>query len=423
MIIEFKMKNFRSYKDEAIFSFEALPEEALEDNVAKISLKNGSTIRLLKSAGIFGPNASGKSNVIWALHGLSHLVYRSLSFTRRTGIPIYNPFRLNSQSSKECTTLTYKSVVDDIVYIYEVEFNAHSFIKESLWKWESNAENNVYSVRMNPKDQKRHLNYGPQWNDSKDGLKDDVSEFLFDNQLLLSKLGTMASCSFVSLYEDISYMEIEPSGDFWMAQQHNMMAANFTSSKEEKVFDRVKRLLHIADVGIVDIKRKEKEKRSAKSVNYEDGNKEFEYFHVHRGEDGKKEIFPNYLESTGTNKLFEIGSRILLALEFGVNVIYDEIDMAIHPNLFRLIVSLFNNPRCNPKNAQILFTCHTPSVCEDLRADQIWFAQKNNDGASELYSAQDFEEAKIRMPFEALYKSGRFGAKPNLGDINKIYGF
>jgi len=423
MIIEFKMKNFRSYKNEAVFSFEALPEETLEDNVATIHLKNGSTIRLLRSAGIFGPNASGKSNVIWALHGLSYVVDRSLSFTRRSGIPIYYPYLLNSQDSKKCTTMTYKSVINGVVYIYEVEFNAHFFVKETLWLWESRDENCVYSVRLELDEKKRLLNYGPLWKDSKDGLKEDVDEFLFGNQLLLSKLGTMASCSFVDFYEDIVYMEIEPSGDFLSAQQHNRMAADFNSSKEEEVFNRVKRLLQIADVGIIDIKRKEKETKKTKSIDYEDDDKQFEYFHIHKGENGYATQFPNYLESTGTNKLFEIGSRTLLALELGLNVAYDEIDMAIHPNLFRLIISLFNNPKCNPHNAQILFTCHTPSVCEDLRADQIWFAQKNKEGVSELYSVQDFEGAKIRMPFESLYKSGRFGAKPDLGDISKIYGF
>lgn len=422
MIIELKIKNFRSYKNEAVFSFEALPEKGLDDNVATIPLKNGSSIRLLRSAGIFGPNASGKSNVIWALHGLSYVVDRSLSFTRRNGIPIYYPYLLNTQDSTKSTTMIYKSVINGIVYIYEIEFNAQFFVKEALWLWESREENCVYSVEMDQNDKKRRLNYGPLWNDSKDGLKDDVNEFLFGNQLLLSKLGTMASCSFVDLYEDIAYMEIEPSGDFLSAQQHNKMAADFTSTKEEEVFNRVKRLLQIADVGIVDIAKKEKENKKPKSVDYEEDDKEFEYFHIHKGENGFKRPFPNYLESTGTNKLFEIGSRILLALELGLIIAYDEIDMAIHPNLFRLIISLFNNPKYNPHNAQILFTCHTPSVCEDLRADQIWFTQKNKEGVSELYSAQDFEGAKIRMPFESLYKSGRFGAKPDLGDIEKIYG-
>ena len=78
MIIDFKIKNFRSYKDETEFSFEALDMDFRSENTTAIELENGETIRLLKTAAVFGANASGKSNLIWALYSLSHMVAGSL---------------------------------------------------------------------------------------------------------------------------------------------------------------------------------------------------------------------------------------------------------------------------------------------------------------------------------------------------------
>jgi AAA15 family ATPase/GTPase len=74
MIISFTIKNFRSYKDEAEFSFEAVDSNFNSENVTSIQLEDGEEVRLLKSAAIFGGNASGKSNTIWALYVLSNLV-------------------------------------------------------------------------------------------------------------------------------------------------------------------------------------------------------------------------------------------------------------------------------------------------------------------------------------------------------------
>ena len=101
---------------------------------------------------------------------------------------------------------------------------------------------------------------------------------------------------------------------------------------------------------------------------------------------------------------------------------YDEINTAIHPALFQLIVSLFNNNKSNPNNAQLLFTTHDISIASDgnLRADQVWFAEKV-DGASQLYSAQDFDDINITVPFDRWYKSGRFGALPKFGNVDYIF--
>lgn len=133
-------------------------------------------------------------------------------------------------------------------------------------------------------------------------------------------------------------------------------------------------------------------------------------------------LLPLSLESEGTKALFKIAPYILYALDNGKFLAYDEISTAIHPSLFRFLVNLFHNPKSNPKGAQLVFTTHDASVADHntMRADQIWFAEKTN-GNSELFSAQDFEDVSINVPFEKWYRSGRFGALPKFGSIDYIF--
>ena len=186
--------------------------------------------------------------------------------------------------------------------------------------------------------------------------------------------------------------------------------------------ERVAKLLKIADLGIVTVLEKKDKRDLKENQNVNDGINEQEFLFVHKGKGPVKKKLPPSMESVGTLKLLKIASRILYALEVGSVVAYDEMDMAIHPDLFKLLIQLFNDPCSNPHNAQILFTCHTPSICEIMRADQIWFAQKNSSGESELYSAQDFEGVGITMPFENWYRDGKFGALPTFEAINYLFG-
>ena len=98
-------------------------------------------------------------------------------------------------------------------------------------------------------------------------------------------------------------------------------------------------------------------------------------------------------------------------------------NVAMHPLLFRMLVRLFHSKKTNPYNAQLLFTTHDVSIIGDnlMRADQIWLAQKGEQGQSDLYSVQDFEDVSIVLPFDEWYRSGRFGALPNFKDIEQVF--
>ena len=210
------------------------------------------------------------------------------------------------------------------------------------------------------------------------------------------------------------------------------VAETILRHSESDLFKRLRRLIQIADIGIEDItmqKHSESEFKFPESIpdiikqNFIEQNR-WEFGMIHKAShlgDGKLKL-PMEWESTGTKNLFGVGARVLDILEKGGVLAYDEINTAIHPALFKLIVSLFNSSKSNPNNAQLLFTTHDISIASDdnLRADQVWFAEKI-DGASQLYSAQDFEDINISVPFDRWYRSGRFGALPKFGNIDYIF--
>lgn len=429
MIISFKIKNFKSYKDEAEFSFEALDSNFNSENVVTIRLEDGEEIRLLKSAAIFGGNASGKSNTIWALYVLSNLVAHSLKNDVNTPIYGYFPYVLDIVSRRQPTQISIDFIVDFKRYRYEIAFNS-IIHQESLSIIRKGTVANIFSVSIDEKNKERNLSFNEGWESAKLDLSNAK---LLPNQLLLSELGTREANGLQNVYSFLSTIQAKIVDNTIDLKFNNVEVADtILKNSESDLFKRLSRLMQIADIGIEDVimlKHQESEFKFPEYVpdilrqNFIEQNR-WEFAMVHRipnTETGKVRL-PMDWESTGTKNLFGVGARVLDVLEKGGVLVYDEINTAIHPKLFQLIVSLFNNNKSNPNNAQLLFTTHDISIASDgnLRADQIWFAEKV-DGASQLYSAQDFEDISITVPFDKWYRSGRFGALPKFGSINYIF--
>ncbi|PHK28785.1 hypothetical protein VF13_40535, partial [Nostoc linckia z16] len=133
-------------------------------------------------------------------------------------------------------------------------------------------------------------------------------------------------------------------------------------------------------------------------------------------------------ESSGTNKFFDLLAPIYLAIERHGILVIDELDAKLHPLLTQAIIRLFNNPETNPKNAQLIFATHDTNLLTDgqFRRDQIWFTEKDQYGATCLYSLVEYKEedgTKVRKDrsFETDYIQGRYGAIPYIGDFSKLF--
>lgn len=418
-IISFKTRNFKSYKDEVEISFRALNSEFRSDNYHEVKISNGESIRLLNSAVIYGANASGKSNIIWAMFALFSYI-RSSREQDPDALLRYEPFLFSVETENAPIYMSVEFVADAEVYTYTISYTNERFLKESLF---CSSKNTTLFTR----------------NNDNVSFFEELSEFngksFLKNHLVLSKLGLEANPLIQSVYRALSTSQTFPAVyGTSLAQINKKNAEEILKNDESILSKRLIRLIKTSDFGINNIKIIENDfsnvqfppdlDENVKQRFINENAREIRMFH--KTLEGNQRSLDISAESAGTQVTFGVGARVLDVLERGSFLAYDEINIAMHPRIFQLLVNLFNNHVSNPKNAQLLITTHDTGLLQDnlMRADQVWFAEKKN-GVSELFSVQDFydevDEVTICPPYEAWYRSGRFGAIPHIEDIENIF--
>lgn len=416
-IVCFKIKNFKSYKNEYSFSFKAISDNFLPNSFHTVQLKDGRCVQLLNSAVIYGANASGKSNIIWALYALHSFVKKTREFDPEDKLE-HESFLFSSDTRHQATEFTLTFIAESKLYEYHIKFTSEKFESEVMRDMTDSQE--LFS-----RDEEGRTQFNKNYIDLAD------TTFL-PNHLALSELALNANPLIQSLYKVFSNIQIIPNGASVRARRENDDIANEILKQDDSLISlRLKRLMKVADRCISDVKLKKNEESDfrfpdsiplkIKQMIVRDN--QWDIRVMHKDDQGAEIPLSIYDESLGTQKLFGLGARILDVLDKGGVLAYDEIDIALHPELFKLLIKMFHSPNSNPKGAQILFTTHDTSVLNDnvLRADQVWFAQKDANCESELFNATDFEGATIQMPFEAWYRSGRFGALPKFGNVDYIF--
>ena len=176
-------------------------------------------------------------------------------------------------------------------------------------------------------------------------------------------------------------------------------------------------MLRDADIGIIDMKvEKIEPDASAKRLF-----RQTRFYLQHRGP-YEEAWLPLDEESAGTKTLFRIAMPILQALDVGSVLIVDKLESSLHPCLAQQIVRLFNDPKSNPRNAQLIFTTHDTNLLGTtvgeavLRRDQVWLTEKDAEGATVLYPLTDYKPRKSEN-LERGYLQGRYGAIPFLGNF------
>ncbi|MDR7212111.1 ATP-binding protein [Flavobacterium piscis] len=410
MIIRLKIKNFRSYREETVFSLEANSSSHKQNNV--FELTNGKQdFRLLKLAVIYGANASGKSNIIRALFELIHLIINKPIIDER--IRIHEPFLFNSLSSNMPTEFELIFIgPNDIKYEYKVCIHGNIVLEENLNFYPKGKITNAFSRK----------DFDPNSPIQKGVLGDSYGKKeinVFENQLILSKFGDdepHETLTKVFLYFR-NYNIINATN-----RNHRQLIEREITDylyNNDNIKERLSKLIKGADTkinGIIIKKNKEDNSRNnynitAKHDVYDDTKIEGFY------ELSLKE------ESVGTQSLYTLGAEILKVLDKGGVMLVDELDTSLHPYLTKMFVMLFQSEKTNPKNAQLIFTTHDVTLLDRdlIRRDQIWIAEKNDQGMSELFSLQDFEGLREDTPFEKWYLAGKFGGLPQIKSIESLF--
>jgi hypothetical protein len=413
MIVEFTISNFRSIKDEQTFSLYAEnPGDHLLDN---ISYPGDKRVGVLKSAGIYGANASGKSNVLLAFEALQYLIAASGGWKDGDPIDCYEPFRLCEKTKSQPVRFEVEFLTPDGArYIYKIGFTRQRIVEEQL-SFYSSAKAAVLFDRTET-DTWETIKFGTLYTGGKKKLP------FFDNNAYLSKAGDSADAP--ELVRNVyNYFRTEV---LRLGLNENIPTYAWTDDKI--AFDKVSSLLTYIDAGISGVVVKENE-ADVTGVKFPDGTPQRvresilkrmkrSYLFVHQTDDSKStELFELETESDGTQKLFHLAPLVIDALSTGGVLIIDELDNSMHPFMAEMFIRLFNDPEVNQGNAQLIFSTHNISLMspERFRRDQIWLTEKA-DGATTLFSLEDFDKKKVKpqSPFNRWYAEGRFGAVPKI---------
>ena len=420
MIIEFSVKNYRSIRDLQTISFKATGlkspagSDIDADNIVKC---NG--VSLLKTVGLYGANASGKSNMLMALSYFTRAL-SSLSIASKLLVPLYDPF-LFEPTGEGCLfqivvllngkKFRYGFVVNKVETALE-KGDSTSIIIESEWLY-GNVDKNMKrlflrvgnGVKENnlptsegmiiptklPYPYTLFLAYAAAF-DAKGIPEQIVSNITFH---------TIDNIIDKSLFRDVSISIIKKSAPLFLSflKRFNMKYDDIELIDDESYPDNDYSNFPLNKVLL---------KRT-----------------IHDGNNKPLSMNLEYRESSGNKKIFDLAGILLAAFNRKNDpflIVIDEIDSNFHPSLLIKLIKMFNNPKINKNNSQLLFTSHdtnlmSPSI---MRRDQFYFAEKQEDESTRLYSLADLRGIRNDADFAKQYLAGYYGALPVLNDYTEM---
>ena len=415
MLLDIEIKNLKSFKNQTIFSMEA--ENKIEDRNSFEVEVGKEKFELLKTAVLFGGNASGKSNFTSVLS-----IFRYYLFNK--GIEKYNKEGFRFGEEDKNSTIKVRNVVDDKIYEYilEINFNTKKIIKEKLYitalerKLVFERENNKivkynkeifseYEITIGfinetltdsdsvisriiewrvPEEIEKYIFYIDKIKIN--NYSDDLGKYIYENKNnkklvieFLKKIGIIVND--IEVYRE--------KNEFFLKNIRESKEFQILSEKEqEKLLSQIAYIYRIHFV-------------------YEDNQKQ-------------KYKLEYYEQSAGTQKILSMFFPIYNLLNNGGVMIIDELDITLHYSLIKEIIKMFNSVEYNRKNAQLIFTTHNLLLLDFnlFREDQIWFLENNDvSTGTELYSLSDVEGYEKNKYLLRDYLNGNFGGIPKLKDF------
>lgn len=414
MLVEFRVKNFRSLRDEQVLSLVASTDKTLLDTHA-LSTGLRAAPHLLKSAVVYGANASGKSNLIKALQYMRGVVLESAAVIQPGQTYSVQPFRLDVGSASQPTEFEVTFILNGVRYQYGFAMTSQRIVSEQLLVYKAFKPQRWFERRFDAESGKDVYEFGPSLKGAKS----------------LWEGATRSNALFLSMAVQLNSDALRPVFD-WFANrlvifnEQSPLSPQFSVQmlKHEAKRKAICDFLRAADISIAEIDVATKQamvhnfhfdlatgKREEESS--EQAIDEVKFHHV--TEQGEA-VFDLMDESSGTRNLLFLTGPILDILNKGLTLVVDELDTSLHTLLVQALVRLFHQVEVNTGGAQLIFTTHDTSLLDAyglFRRDQIWFVEKGPDQSSSLYPLLDFSPRKNEA-FERGYLQGRYGALPFL---------
>lgn len=409
MLIRFEVANFRSVLHPVELSMVAVDRDRVEARPVPLLGES-----LLPVAAIYGPNASGKSNVLAALSWLRAAVQDSLR-EWDDDIPV-DPFAFVGDAGP--STFTVESVIAGVRFEYAVQLDGRAVHYEGLFHYPEKKRRRIFEREGNDLTLQRGLGKLSGTRELltartlaltvarrfDEPLVSDFARHLLDTQAL-GRRAHEGPPDFSRLPDRRDYRPRDVSTHLLFPK--TVQGTLFDATDQDDVEahrQRALALLRMADLGIEDVVIERRRKYLTPKVRL-----------VHRaGDDAIPLDFS--AESEGTRTWFELIGPVLSALREGSLVLFDELDASLHPTLSMHLIRLFHDPETNPKGAQLVFTSHDTSLLNHLNRDEVWLTEKLDDGATRLGALAEFAGERVRKSqnLERAYLHGRFGALPDV---------
>ncbi len=368
---------------------------------------------VLTVAGIYGPNASGKSNVLDAMAWLSMAVATSL---RRWDDHIARDAHRFGKGPNSPTEFDLDLEVDGVRYAYRLELDDSAVLFESLDSYPEGRRRNLFTRRKGEIDFRRGL----------DGTR-GIRDLMTPTTLALSAGRRVDHSDFRSVAQALSSMRflgpwnrrvswarhfigLDNTVEFLADVEAGQRQLFDTGEDRFAVSDRsaAMELLRFADPGIDEFVMTEEESERF-------GRRRRQLSLIHRG-DGEPVTFDLEDESAGTRTWFRLIGPAFAALRFGGVLLLDEIDASLHPRLSARLIEIFQDPETNTRGAQLVFTSHDTSLLNHLNRDEVWLTERAPNAATRLVGLAEFRGERVRksLNLERAYLQGRFGAVPEV---------
>lgn len=430
MLIEFSTKNFRSIRERQTLSMVSdSGKELQETNLTQVL---GGKLELVRSAVIYGANASGKSNLIKALQTMKTIVLSSAQSQRGVELPV-TPYLFDS-SVNEPTEFEVSFIVDDVRYQYGFITTSKQILEEWLIAYPKGRPQTWIERRFD-------LALGRyEWNSA---------EKLSGPQNIWQS-ATRSNALYLSTAVQLNSLQLQPLFDWFQSTLQVVgmegfvgaggLASDVTVQKygEGETKTQLVGFLQAADFAIDDIvverakpyeyqyfnpRRTDLPRRMLMEQPIFSESEIISVKTIHLGPGGEQFSLGIENESDGTQKFFALAGPWLDALQHGTVLVIDEMNNNLHPNLVRFLVQTIHNNALNLHSTQLIFTTHETSILsqEVFRRDQIWFMEKDEYNATRLYPLSDFSPRKGVENLEKNYLQGRYGALPYFREVSRSF--
>jgi AAA15 family ATPase/GTPase len=425
MIAEFTVENYRSFKEKQTFSLLATKnKELLDSNTFEIDKKQ----HLLKSAVIYGANASGKTNFFQALSFFIRFAVWSGPRKQAGDIIDIDYFYLSKQTEEGPASFEFIFFLKNtdgknIRYRYGFTITHEEVVAEYLF-----AVYNTREVTLFTREKQDIIttHYFHEGNKIKSTVRTNCSVL----SVCAQHNGDIAK-SIIHYFREmivtfgISNVNSVTRNSLLVSDDHaRLKVLNFLHYADIQVKELIikREPLNVNEIPqqILDYYKKNPQLKPPEKITYGFGH---DYF------DGKEKIdtalIPEDEESAGTQKLFAYSIPIISALENGTPLFIDEFDTQLHPLILENIIKLFHSPDINKNNAQLVISCHSVNIMtnKNFRRDQIWFCEKDQYGATNLYSLVEYiEPVRNDAAFGKNYLQGKYGAIPYINEIALQFG-